>query len=129
LFGLSLLIPKQSAEGYRASAAFGAIIITGYDDVDFLTAGRAFERLWLTATKIGISIQPVTALPYLMQRVRDRETESLSSAHVQMIADANNSLDRAFDIQPSEHIAMLFRLGYAKQPSARSAKMPPIIMK
>ena len=123
--GLSRIIPKQSAQGYAESAAFGAIIIRGREDSDFLAAGRAFERVWLTATLAGISLQPVTALPYLWQRVRAHETASLSAKHIRLIEEAHSKIAQNFRLLGEEHIAMLFRVGYDGKPSATSYKHDP----
>jgi nitroreductase len=127
LFGLSKAIPKQSAAGYEASSAFGAIIISGETDTDFLQAGRTFQRMWLTATRLKLSVQPVTAIPYLMQRVSAGKAEAFSIEHQSMIRSAYTDIAYAFDLQGSEHIAMLFRVGYDGEPSARSSKVPPVI--
>ena len=94
----------------------------------FFAAGRAFERLWLTATDRSLSIQPVTALPYLMQRVNENEAGAFSAEHVELIRTANVTIKRAFALTQNENIAMLFRIGYCGEPTARSAKRPPVIV-
>jgi nitroreductase len=125
LFGLSRAIPKQSAANYAASSAMGAVILRGERNEDFFTAGRALERLWLTATALGMSIQPVAALPYLLQRVRAGEAQAFSAMQQKIIEDANAAIASAFTLKGTEHIALLFRLGYGDAPTARSAKLPP----
>ena len=126
--GLSRLIPKQSAEVYAASSALCTVVITRMCNIDFFDAGRAFERLWLTATDRSLSIQPVTALPYLMQRVNENEAGAFSAEHVELIRTANVTIKRAFALTQNENIAMLFRIGYCGEPTARSAKRPPVIV-
>ncbi|MEK7086169.1 MAG: hypothetical protein AAB951_00095, partial [Patescibacteria group bacterium] len=124
--GLSRFIPIQSAQSYRASSAFGAIVLANDTDSDFISAGRAFERVWLTATALGMSVQPVTAIPYLAQRVSAGEASVFSQTHQEMIRRANSALSEAFGLQGGEHIAMLFRIGYGDTPSATSTKMSPV---
>ena len=104
--GLSKAIRKQSAAVYGASSALGALVIRGERDEDFFNAGRAFERVWLTATNLGMRVQPVTALPYLMQRVRARETESLSPEHIALIWRECRTIESALGVSDNEHIAM-----------------------
>jgi len=126
-FGLSHTIPRQSSAGYAASSAIGAIIMTGERNEDFFNAGRAFERLWLRATTLGLSLQPVTALPYLEQRLRSGQTETLSDAHKELVRIANRHIHELFAITANEHAAMIFRIGYDGRPTARSHKLPPRI--
>ena len=127
LIGFSRLAPKGSAVAFSASGALGVLIIQGESDTDFFTAGRAFERLWLAATGSGVSIQPLAALPYLFQRVRVRETDTLSAKHIGLIKEAYGNICRAFGADSGDTIAMLFRLGYGPEPTARSLKLPPRI--
>ena len=128
VFGLSKSIPKQSAPIYRSSSAIGALILENDRDESFLSAGRAFQRLWLTATSLGVSLQPVTAIPYLMQRVEAGEAQAFSPKHTEMIRAAYGKITKTFGLVGEEHIAMLFRVGYGDAPSARSSKLPPVIL-
>lgn len=128
LVGLSKFIPTQSAPVYEASSAFGAIIIRDTTNEAYVEAGRAFERLWLTATSLGVSLQPVTALPYLFERVSAGEAEAFSAEHQELIRGAYATISKLFALAPEEHIAMLFRVGYGEAPTAISAKQPPVIV-
>ena len=128
LIGLSTSIPRQSAQGYRASSAFGAVVLRGESNADFFNAGRVFERVWLAATHLGLSLQPVTAIPYLAQRVRAGEADAFTDVHKRYISDASESLSSAFNLPGDEHIAMLFRIGYGDAPTAHSHKAAPFIL-
>ena len=128
VLGLSTVIPRQSAQGYRASSAFGAIVLRSESDTDFFNAGRVFERVWLTATNLGLSVQPVTAIPYLVQRVRAGQAHAFSDAHKQYIREAGDALSTYIGLVPDQHIAMLFRIGYGAAPTAHSYKASPVIL-
>lgn len=126
--GFSRFIPTQSAPVYRASSAFGAIIVAGTEPRDYVLAGRAFERVWLAAVRAGAALQPTTALPYLAARIDKGEADMFSSEHQALIRDAYAPIARAFGLAGRERIAMLFRVGYADAPTATSAKVPPKIL-
>ena len=126
--GLSKAIPKQSSALYTASSAFGAICIRDISDRSFIEGGRALQRVWLTATKLGLSLQPVTALPYLMQRIESRDTRSLSHEHISLIQKAYSYIHTAFVLKGEEKIALLFRIGYGDKPTATSMKHPPLLV-
>lgn len=123
--GLSSFISKQSTATHAASAAFGAITISGKTDTDYFNAGRTFERLWLTATERGISLQPVTAMPYLLERVREGEADMFSESEQARIREAGEAIESGIECG-DRHIAMLFRVGYCTPPTAHSGKLPPV---
>ncbi len=127
--GLSHFIPIQSAPVYAASSAFAALVINGDKDEDFVAAGRSFQRLWLTATAQGVYIQPVTAIPYLYQRIEEETVATFTPKHQELVREAYSIIAKEFQIQPTERIAMLFRLGYGDKPSAPSLKGRQIFKK
>lgn len=126
--GLSKAIPKQSSALYATSSAFGAICIKDTSDASFIEGGRTLQRVWLTATTLSLSLQPVTALPYLMQRIESGDTRSLSSEHIAHITDAYAHIRQAFSLHGEEKIALLFRIGYGDAPTAVSMKHPPCMV-
>jgi len=127
LIGLSRAIPKQSSQGYAASSAIGAIVLRGDSNTDFFNAGRVLERLWLTSNSLGVSLQPVTAIPYLGQRLKADEADAFTQTHKEYIRQANASLAKSLNLSAGEHVAMLFRIGYGDSPTARAHKREPII--
>lgn len=128
VFGLSKLIPISTTALYASSASFGAIIIADQEDRSYFNSGRALQRLWLTATRCGICLQPVTAIPYLAMRIRAGKSDMFTPAHIERILAAHESISASFALREHERIAMLFRIGYGNSPSAFSHKMPPTIL-
>jgi hypothetical protein len=62
-FGLSRALTAPSAVQVRNSGAVGVLTVANAAPRSFFAAGRAFERLWLTATDLGLSLHPVASLP------------------------------------------------------------------
>lgn len=119
--GISKLIAAQSAKGYAASSAMGVITMESDDKKNFVRAGQRFQRLWLIATEQGISLQPVTALAYLAQRITAEAPLDLSPEHQDEIMKADKNIRGIFGIG-NEPIAMIFRMGYGEDPTAQSQK-------
>jgi hypothetical protein len=78
-FGVARVMGKLGAgkaliagarQALTASSAFAVITIPGHSLADYLQGGRAMERVWLTATSLGLAFQPLAALAYLLMRVR-----------------------------------------------------------
>lgn len=123
---ISRIIAAQSARGYAASSAIGMVVMPGNTDESYVKAGRLFERVWLTAARLGVSIQPVTALAYLAERVAAGDAGDLSSSHTAEISRAQHEIVSLFG-DPQGTVAMMFRVGYGKAPTARSHKTAPEI--
>lgn len=123
--GFSKAMQKEGASLYAASGAIIAIVIDGVNENDFVNAGRLFERMWLTATNDGLSIQPVAAIPYLAQRIKEGDDGGLSQGQVRDVWSAEKKIREIFGMKDGEVIAMLFRIGKGERPSAYSLKLSP----
>lgn len=124
--GISRFIASQSAGVYGSSSALGMITMPDDTPEGFVGAGRLFERVWLRAAERGISIQPITALAYLAQRVAHGAAGDMDPGHRERIMRTERAIRDAFG-GPTGTIAMLFRMGYGGSPSARSRKSLPDI--
>jgi len=124
--GASKFIAKENAKVYASSSAIGAIIMKGDAPKDFMQAGRLLERMWLTLTDRGLSLQPVTAVAYLAQRIKAGDASELSVEHQELIKKADKETREILGIG-DEAIAMVFRIGKADKPSGRAFKLSPDI--
>ena len=72
-------VARQDHEIVESAALIGLICATGDTHLDHVRAGQLFERLWLTATALGLSIHPMSQT---MRRpaLRDAVAELLPSA-------------------------------------------------
>lgn len=122
--GLGRFLATQTAKLYASSSAIGILVIDDDADERFVQAGRVLQRVWLTATKMGVRLQPITALAYLGQRVFSGNRETLPAQHAEWIENAYRTICQIADIRRGT-IAMMFRVGYGDEPSARSWKLPP----
>ncbi len=94
------------------------------DSKDFIAAGRALQRLWLTATHLGILHQP-NFTPVAMQRWREMgHAFSKNPASMDAGQKLLDSLTPLIGEENLPKIVWMGRLGYGKAPSARSVRMP-----
>ena len=122
-FGLSLFIAKKAEKLCESSSALGIITISDNSDEGFLKGGRLVQRVWLEATRTGLSFQPITGITFLIQRVLAGETEGLSGRYVEIIRDIRKKITVAFGLK-DETIIMLFRVGPSDPPRATSLRLP-----
>jgi nitroreductase len=127
LLGLPKLIVNDDSKLYATGAALGIIRMNGDAPVDFINAGRIFERLWLTATGKGLYLQPVTALLFAARRLFGGDDESFNAEHAELIKREYENLKNVFGVKDGV-IAMHFRLGHAAPPSANSSRKDPDII-
>jgi nitroreductase len=123
-------MPKMAVKGnekiYSRGSALGAITMTSAAPADYIYAGRVFQRLWLTATSFGLSLQPLTALPFLMQKVFDGETAEFSKSDTDIIKTGYAAAENICGLS-NEILTLLFRVGYADAPSGLSSRLEPEI--
>lgn len=124
--GLPKFIAKENAKLYRTSSAIGVIIKGGETNGDFVIMGRIMQRMWLHITKLGLSMQPITASVYLAQRIFAGDTEAFSDEQVSIIKETNRQIKEIFGIG-GDTIGLIFRVGDGGAPSARSLRLFPDI--
>ena len=117
---------KANAATYATGSATGIILAERFDKFAYVEAGRVFERAWLISTLHGLAFQPVTGVLFLGRRLVAKQTEVFNAKHLPMMQKAYATITTIFDTK--EKIpAMLFRIGYADSPSARTIRKPPEI--
>jgi hypothetical protein len=91
---------------------------------DYLAAGRAMQRFWLTAASLGLYIQPEMT-PVIFTRYHRRQ---LTFTHLDTAAKAAGKLNaRLADLLPDQDLTALYfmgRIGSGPAPRARSTRKP-----
>jgi len=119
--GFPKVVAKQNAQVYSSAPAFCIITIPDITPASFVSAGRATERFWLTATSLGLSVQPLTGVLFFMLRIMAGEDSKFSEAQKQLIKEKYAVVKKLFNVQ-NGHIAMMFRVGAGDPPSAQSTR-------
>jgi nitroreductase len=117
-------IASQSAQKLAKSASdIGLVTAPGETSEDLLRCGRAMQRVWLEATRLGLGFQLMTGITFLMMRVRRGATAELAAWQVEAITAAEQELRGVFRLA-TEVPVILFRVGHCAEPSARSLRLP-----
>ena len=89
---------------------------------DYVTAGRALQRFWLTTAKLGLGFQPeqtpVIFSKYLRQDIKFTENEA-----VMLNAEKGRAMFEAL-VPNTENTLFLGRLGRGQLPTSRSIRKP-----
>jgi nitroreductase len=89
-----------------------------------VAAGLALERLWLTATRDGLSVHPWTVSTFLLTRLEVFDGTGLTGAERAQVSRVGDGLRTGFGLGRDEHPVFVFRLFQAPPPAARSLRLP-----
>ena len=111
--------------GLRCAAHFALLAerpLTGIDD--YVAAGRALQRLWLTATALGLYMQPEMTPVIFSRYVREKRyftsVDSVTTRARRLAARMENWLGE----EGARQTAFMGRLGYGPKPDSRSLRKP-----
>ncbi|OGZ96395.1 MAG: hypothetical protein A2679_00035 [Candidatus Sungbacteria bacterium RIFCSPHIGHO2_01_FULL_54_26] len=121
--GFSTLIKKGNQNVYQAASAMGVLMTETKYDLDYINIGRALQRIWLTATKHGLAFQPLTGVLFFMQAIDGGASKRFSTEHIAQVQKHYKIVQKIFDVE-HESVAIMFRMGYDGEPSARTSRFP-----
>ncbi|WP_426359527.1 ThiF family adenylyltransferase [Pseudocolwellia sp. HL-MZ19] len=89
---------------------------------EFVAAGRAVQRFWLTSAKLNLGFQPEQT-PVIFSRYIDNNLQFTEDRKVNANAAKGKALFESIMGQP-DHVVFLGRLGRSKAPLSRSIRRP-----
>ena len=115
---------EQAERRILHSSGVGLVTVGGATPGSALRGGRAVERLWLEATRLGLALQPVTALVYLFEMLDGSSATIFSSREKDELRGLRARFDALFAAAEGGTRLMLFRVASAAAPSARTPRLP-----
>lgn len=94
--GLSRLFAHTSSVQIQRSGAVGLLTVDTPDSIGYLEAGRALQRIWLTATGLGLAFQPVGALPLFLRRLNVLGESAFEPRHARILGCARDDFANFF---------------------------------
>lgn len=91
---------------------------------DYVAAGRAVQRFWLTATRLGLQLQPEMTPLIFSRYIREGIEFSRMPGAAETAAGLGQRLMEIFQGMPINQVAFLGRIGNGKVPSSRSLRLP-----
>ncbi len=122
--GLSRLVPLAAYKGIKEASCVGFITAGDMSRESFVRGGRFLERIWLTATRLGLSFQPMTPVTLFWQRWQFGKIDVFGKEHIDLLTNLWERYRPFFNAEKDDERAhvMLFRLGYGKTPSCRTVR-------
>ncbi len=123
--GMSKVVGNDNEKIYNTASAMFGIVAKNNTPFDLVMAGRIFEHIWLTATKLGLSLQPTTGALFLAEGIRGENRDSFSISQQRELLAARESVYDTLEVHAeNEYVVVLFRVGRGGEPSARAARFP-----
>jgi nitroreductase len=93
-----------------SASALGLLTAKPADRLGFFNAGRAMQRVWLTATQQGLATHPMTFLPYGFARVLRGAGTGFAPSTVAGLHALRPAYAQAFGLEGTEGEVLLFRV-------------------
>jgi hypothetical protein len=122
-FGFSRFAGWQAAKEVYHSGAVGFLTVPCAKLHQFVEGGRGLERLWLTATRMGLCFHPTASLPVFLTHAR-LGCELMSLRHQKLARQIEVEFVRLFPEAADRVMQMAFRIGYGPKPQFPSPRRP-----
>lgn len=124
LLGFSRLLAGNTKKQMNSSRGVGLIVTSGNGPADYVRGGEAMERVWHEMTLLGLSLQPMMALPVFLIAQAFVSEDVFRGRQKEKVLQMAREFRSLFNLCGQEGLILMFRTGYADPPSARSLRMP-----
>ncbi len=91
---------------------------------DYVAAGRAVQRFWLTAAKLGMQLQPEMTPLIFSRYARRRTVFSQKEGMLERAGRLSRQLGGLLPDEPVTQAVFMGRIGSGRAPTARSTRLP-----
>lgn len=121
--GMSDFVSKDNFNLYKNSGAMITITSNEINQLYFLKTGMLSQKIWLTATKNNLFMQPLTGIIFLNHRINNDKNENVfNPKHIELIKNSYENMKKVINPNNKE-ITIMFRLGAAPNPSASTKRL------
>jgi hypothetical protein len=114
----------RSIGAIRSAAAVAYLTMPGQSSTTWVRGGRALQQVWLTATALGLAVQPCNNLLRLLGRVERFNGQGLKANEISAVIDLRDRVGRFFVSSLGDADIAVLRLSHADPPTERSRRLP-----
>lgn len=115
-------LQDAARQSISAASAVGLLRVDADEDASWITAGRAMQRVWLTATAHGLSVQPMSSLLFMFAMLEGPDARVFDEDERARLHELRERLERVLPGAPAR--GFLFRLSTAAAPSVQALRLP-----
>ncbi len=116
-------LEKFAQRAAAGTSAFGVLSIGGTSERDYFQGGGALQRVWLTATQLGLGFQPMAALSYVAMKAGAGEGP-WSAEQRRSLAEIEARYRELVPLPEGHGELLLFRLSKVDSPTVRALRRP-----
>lgn len=124
LLGFSRAVEKQAAREVTHSGAVGLVTVQDSTTNALANGGRALQRVWLEAARLGLAFHPTASLPVFLAHLAHTESNTLLPMHTTNAEHLRNVFFDCFPGLRMRRLQLVFRVGYGDPPSVRTLRRP-----
>lgn len=122
--GLSRSFNQYAKRQMLSSQTAGLIVAPTHSPHDYLVGGEIMERIWHEITLQGLSMQPMEGIPVFLINMILEGGSTFTPEQKKKLGQLKKDFLSLFNITEQNGLILLFRMGFAKPPSARSLRRP-----
>lgn len=122
--GLSRLLTMPTIWSVKRCVGLALLSVDAPSQEQFIFAGRAMERLWLAATRAGLSVHPLGSLPIFLAHEFILQGQKLTARHRSLARRLAGRLEELVPQIRGRTLVLVLRLGYAASTKVRSLRRP-----
>jgi molybdopterin/thiamine biosynthesis adenylyltransferase len=126
--GLGRMVALHSSQGIMNSSGVALLTVDGMDQINFIQGGQALERVWLTLSLLGFSMQPMTAVTLFYLRWYMNGKSQFDARHQKVMEKLEHEYQKIFNCSNFASVGqiMVFRFGKSDAISCRTLRKEPI---
>jgi hypothetical protein len=121
-FGASRCLSLPSVLSVIQSGAVGCLSLNGFDERSIVEGGRAFQRLWLRATALGLQLHPLGSLPIFLAHSEQLEGRELTASQRNLAQELKKRFSTIVPPASGRVLQIAFRIGHAPPAKHRSLR-------
>jgi tRNA A37 threonylcarbamoyladenosine dehydratase len=122
-WGKGSVFGKLSNVSVLSSSAMCLITMPAYSPINYFNAGRSLQRTWLTANKLNISLQPLSAATFFFARLikgNGEELDNDTQKELKQLREVFLNVMKLDSIATND--IFLFKLSIANQPKIKALR-------
>jgi hypothetical protein len=122
--GLGSALGNAERDSFLSACGAGLLVLPEDSSTHaYARGGRVFQRVWLEATRLNLSVHPVSNLPWMYRRLDTEAGRGYSEEAVTFLRENREQFDSLFPAPPGARLGLL-RFSLAEKPSARTLRRP-----
>lgn len=120
--GMSMIPGINSLLLLKNTPTYGMLTTTERNQSGYIESGRTMEKLWVSATSLGLAVHPMAGFTFLLNHYVEEKACRFSEKHREMIKTMINLYNKTIGPIEENYPVMFFRIGQPKKITNKSSR-------